>query len=103
MGLYGYPNRDVGQLFTDASVTLSAGQASGSAPVLAANPNRTGIAITPNADGRVYFTGTASADGPYFQLYAGVTFMRVGGECPTGDIYVTGQGATGAKLRMGEA
>lgn len=91
----------LGQAFTDVSATLSAGQAAGTTAALGANPNRTGIAITPNADGRVYFTGSATADGPYFQLYAGVTFMRVGGECPTGALFVTGQGT--AKLRMGEA
>lgn len=103
MATYGYPFRDVGQAFADVSVaSLSAGQAAGTSPVIAANPNRTGITITPNADGRVYFSGDATADGPYFQLYAGVTMTRVGGECPTGALYVTGQ-TVSTKLRIGEA
>lgn len=96
MAAYGFAYSDV------SVVSLSAGQAAGTAQALSANPARKGLTITPNADGRLYFTGTATADGPYLQLYAGVTMTRVGGDCPTGAIYVTGQTA-GTKLRMGEA
>lgn len=103
MATYGSPIRDVGQAFADVSVaSLSNEQAAGTTAVIAANPNRTGFAITPNADGRLYFTGPASADGPYFPLYLGVTRTLTGGDCPTGALYVTGQAAA-SKLRMGEA
>lgn len=98
----------LGSAFADVSVaTLSAGQAAGTAPVLDADETRTAIFINPNVDGRLYFTGPATGssgtyDGPYFNLYAGVPFVRTGAECPTGDLYVTGQAAT-TKLRIGKA
>lgn len=89
--------------YTDVSVaSLSAGQAAGTALVQPANPTRKGLAIVPNADGRLYYTGSATADGVYHSLYAGVHKVLTGPDCPTGAIYVTGQVAS-TKLRMGEA
>ena len=89
--------------YTDKSVaSLATNQAAGTALVLAANAARRALTIMPNADGRLYFTGSAAADGPYYPLYAGVARTISGAECPAGVIYVTGQTA-GTKLRIGEA
>ena len=93
----------LGSAFTDISVgSLSAGQAAGTASVAPADATRSAIFINPNADGRVYFTGDAAADGPYYSLYAGVPFLRTGAECPQGALFVTGQTAA-TKLQIGKA
>lgn len=89
--------------YVDVSVpALTAGQASGAESVVGANEYRRGVAFMPNADGRLYYTGPAAADGPYYSLYAGVTRTLTGADCPSGAIYVTGQTA-GTKLRIGVA
>lgn len=99
----GFPVEQKALPYVDVSVpSLSGGQAAGTSAVLAANASRRALAIMPNADGRMYFTSSASADGPYWPLYAGVMRTLSGAQCPAGDIFVTGQ-AAGTKLRIGEA
>jgi hypothetical protein len=103
MAATGFPVEQLALPYTDMSVpSLSAAQAAGTALVLAANPARRALTIMPNADGRLYHTGSANADGPYWSLYAGVARTLTGPECPASDIYVTGQ-PVGSKLRIGEA
>lgn len=88
--------------FTDVSVaSLSAGQAAGTTAVITANAARRAIAITPAADGRLYIASSAGA-GFYWPLYAGVTRMLSGADCPTNALFVTGQTAAAA-LPMAEA
>jgi hypothetical protein len=54
--------------YVDKSVSeLSAGQATGAASVMTANADRLAISIMPNANGRLYYTGAAAADGPYYR------------------------------------
>jgi hypothetical protein len=53
---------------------------------MSANANRLALSIMPNANGRLYYTGNAEADGPYYPLYAGVARTLTGSECPAGDI-----------------
>lgn len=99
----GFPTEQRALPYNDMSVaSLSAGQAAGTASVLSANSSRRALMIIPNADGSLYFTGSATVDGPYYPVYAGVGFSLIGGECPTGAIFITGQTA-GSKLRIGEA
>lgn len=89
--------------YADASIpSLSAGQASGAAAVLPGNAARRALSIMPNADGRLYYTGPAATDGPYYPLYASVARTLTGADCPAGAIYVTGQ-AQNSRLRIGEA
>jgi hypothetical protein len=87
--------------FVDVSVaSLSAGQAAGTASVIAANANRRVFAITPTNDGRLYIA-TAAGNGFYWPLYAGVTRVLSGVDCPTNALFVTGQTA-GTALPMAE-
>jgi hypothetical protein len=89
--------------YNDKSVAdVSVRQAAGMDAVMSANANRLALSIMPNANGRLYYTGNAEADGPYYPLYAGVARTLTGSECPAGDIFVTGQSA-GTRLRIGEA
>jgi hypothetical protein len=69
--------------------------------VMSANANRLALSIMPNANGRLYYTGNAEADGPYYPLYrrrAHAHRVRVPGRRHL----VTGQSA-GTRLRIGEA
>lgn len=85
----------------DVSVaSLSAGQAAGTASVIAANSARHLIAITPTNDGRLYIS-SAAGNGFYWPLYAGVTRVLSGADCPTNALFVTGQTA-GTALPMAE-
>jgi hypothetical protein len=99
----GFPVEQKALPYVDVSVSsLSSGQAAGTTLVLAANASRRALTIMPNADGRMYYTGNAATDGPYWPLYANVARALSGAQCPAGDIFVTGQ-AAGSKLRIGEA
>jgi len=79
---------------------LSATQAAGTASVIAANANRRVFAITPTNDGRLY-TASAAGNAFYWPLYAGVTRVLSGADCPTNALFVTGQTAATA-LPMAE-
>jgi hypothetical protein len=80
---------------------LSAGQATGAASVMTANADRLAISIMPNANGRLYYTGSGGGRWPLLPLYAGVARTLTGAECPAGDLYVTGQPAARAAHRGG--
>jgi len=87
--------------FTDRTVApLSLTQAAGTASVIAANATRKVFAITPTTDGRLYIA-SAAGNGFYWPLYAGVTRVLSGAECPTNALFVTGQTAATA-LPMAE-
>jgi hypothetical protein len=87
--------------FADVSVaSLSAARAAGTTSVIAANPARRVLAITPTNDGRLYIA-SAAGNGFYWPLYAGVTRVLSGADCPTNALFVTGQTA-GTALPMAE-
>lgn len=87
--------------FADVSVAaLSAARAAGTTSVIVANANRRVFAITPAADGRLYIA-SAAGNGFYWPLYAGVTRVLSGADCPTNALFVTGQTA-GTALPMAE-
>lgn len=76
-----------GSAFTDRSVgSLSAGQAAGTAEILAANPNRKALKIVPPAD----CTLKISNGGAGIPMFGGVANEFSGGDCPTNALYVTG-------------
>lgn len=80
-----------GVSYTDITVgSLSAGQAAGTSSVVAADATRKLFAITPASDGRIYVASSAGA-GFYIPIYAGVTRILSGPDCPTNAIFVTGQ------------
>lgn len=90
-----------GTAFADRSIaSLSVTQAAGTAAALAANPQRRVLAITPASDGRLYIA-SAAGNGFYWPLYAGVTRVLSGADCPTNALFVTGQTA-GTALPMAE-
>jgi lipoprotein-anchoring transpeptidase ErfK/SrfK len=80
-----------GTPFTDKTVAaLSAAQAAGTTAAIVANPQRRVFAITPTNDGRLYIA-SAAGNGFYWPLYAGVTRVLSGQDCPTNALFVTGQ------------
>lgn len=88
-------------LYLDKSITsLSSGQAAGTTAVIPANPRRKLFAITPVSDGGLYLASFATGKF-FFPLYAGVTKLLTGPDCPTNAMFVTGQ-AQGAALPMAE-
>lgn len=90
-----------GTTYQDITVAaLSSAQAAGAAQIAGINPARRLIAITPAYDGRLYI-GTAASGGFFWPLYAGVTRVLSGVDCPTNALFVSGQ-PVGAALPMAE-
>lgn len=86
--LTGYPIPDSGLLYTDVSITsLSAQQASGTAVVRAANPDRRALKIVPPADCTLTIASASTVGIP---LYADVENTFEGASCPTNDLFVRG-------------
>lgn len=101
MAANGFPVAPVGLPYTQTPVTLTANQAAGTDPILAANPNRQGLKLVVPAD-----CGVATASGATIGLpaFAGVAWERSGPECPTNAIYVVGGSlSTGAVVGIWEA
>jgi hypothetical protein len=69
---------------TLVTVTLSAAQAAGTAPILAQNPARRALVIVSGADG---WLTTAASGARVWKLFAGLDRQWSGGETPTGALY----------------
>ena len=91
-----------GRLFSSAASipALSAGQADGTAPILAANDDRTAIKIVPPADCFLRVVSGGSGVGG-IPLFGGVSNDFSGHDCPMGALYITGLSA-GAALTIWE-
>ncbi len=85
---------------TSSIPSLTANQAAGTAPILAANPNRTAIKIVPPADCLLRVVSGGSGVGG-IPLFGGVPNDFSGQDCPMGALYITGL-ATGAALTIWE-
>jgi hypothetical protein len=78
--------------YFDVSVnSLTANQAAGTDPIIAADPFRRVFAITPINDGKLCIAG--GGVGFCWALYAGVTRTISGPDCPQNALYITGQTA----------
>lgn len=97
--LTGLPLGGGGLTYTDVSVgSLSAGQAAGTATVIAANASRKALMINPPADCILTIASAATKGWP---LFANVPNTITGQECPTNGLYVYGLSAA-ASLTMWE-
>lgn len=80
--------------------SMSAGQAAGTATILAANDDRTAIKIVPPSDCFLRVVSGGSGVGG-IPLFGGVPNEFSGHDCPMGALYITGL-ATGAALTIWE-
>lgn len=87
--------------YADASISsLSAGQAAGTAVILAADTARKALVINPPANCGL----TLSSGGPViWPLFANAPNSFTGQDCPTGALYLTAGLATAQALPMAEA
>jgi len=77
-------------MFADVSVAaLTAAQAAGTDPVLAANPYRAALKIVPPKNCTLAYASAARGE----PLFAGVTNSFVGGDCAANALYVRGLAA----------
>ncbi len=85
---------------TPSIAALTAGQAAGTDPILAANANRSAIKIVPPADCLLRTVSGGSGVGG-IPLFGGVPNEFSGQSCPMGALYITGL-AAGAALTIWE-
>lgn len=93
---------DIGAPYVQTIVTLTAQQAAGAAPLIAANPKRMALQVGAAVHFKVSLVAGAT-DGQ--RIYAGARDELAGKSCPLGALYhVPGSGlVTGDKLVMWEA
>ncbi len=91
----------LGTLYTATTITLSSGQAAGTAALLAANASRRALMFRAASDFEISPTASATAG---IRIYASARDSFVGQECPTNTLYlVAGSGlVTGSVLTVWE-